>query len=157
MAITAVDTIVVEALSKYGIKVGNEYVNFSKNLNESEKGKLVPGGTYEVELYVADSGKRYVNKVIATTSGTSKPAVINPVTSKSDQKPVTPVKVSETMTKADWGAKDRSQLIGGLSHDAAMLVAAMVPVLGQLESADAVIKMHKAVLEGLLKNRDEIK
>ena len=60
------------------------------------------------------------------------------------------------MTKAEWSAKDRSQLIGGLSHDAATIVAAAM-TLQPFNSTDEVLLFYKRVLEGLLRIRDEVK
>jgi len=65
MATTQVDKIKVSELSKFGFKVGNEFVNYSKQLPEADKTRVVPGAEFEAEMYVADSGKRYLNKIIA--------------------------------------------------------------------------------------------
>lgn len=56
--------------------------------------------------------------------------------------------------KTDWAAKDRSQLVGGRSHDAAQLVVA---ALGAGVSIEETLKMHREALVGLLKMADEVK
>lgn len=116
MATTVKETIKVKQLSKYGVQLENgDYVNWSKQINESEKGKVVPGGTYDVEMYRADSGKGYINSVVA--NGNVSPAIVAPIFK--DTPVVKPMKacvhtltefskkLSGEMTRSDWDAKDR--------------------------------------------------
>ncbi len=159
MANTVMEKIKVDELSKFGFKVGNEYLNYSKKLSEADKTRVVPGAEFDAELYVADSGKRYLNKILTGVTAAIVKAVSAPKTDAERAKVFTPkfqkkesVADSEKMSKADWSAKDRSQLIGGLSHDAAAIVANMG--LGTVEEA---LVEYKAALEGMLKIRDEIK
>ena len=154
MSQTVRDKITVAELSKYGVKVGNEYVNFSKNLKEADKGLIVPGAALDVELFVSDSGKRYINTVFS--SSFSAPKTAKAETPKVPPKTETKA-TSATMTKEEWKEKDRSQLIGGLSHDAAMLVAAMITVFGNITSTTEAIALHKDVLQGLLNTREVLK
>ncbi len=62
---------------------------------------------------------------------------------------------SATMSKSEWAAKDRSQLIGGLSHDAAAIVAALVHTTSM--TAKEVLGVYKETLLGLLEIRDGLK
>ena len=48
----------------------------------------------------------------------------------------------------DWGAKDRSQLVGGRSHDAAQLVLAALTASVPISQA---LEMYKEALDGILK------
>lgn len=114
MATTQVTTVKVDELSKYGLKSNGEYLNWSKTLKEDAKVPVVPGRTFQMELYVADSGKRYINKVLDMIGTTETPNPANDVGYKSDE---TPAKKSfvkkavekatgEAMTRADWDSKD---------------------------------------------------
>lgn len=111
MAQTVKETITVASLGKWGPKVGDEYYSWSKQIKETDKGKVVPGGTYDMELYIADSGKRYINSV--TVNGNVAPVklkvnVEHPTIQETVQKAIkTTVKKSEEMTRADWDSKDR--------------------------------------------------
>lgn len=113
------EKLVVAQLSKFGFKVGEEYINFSKNLPEGDKAKVVPGLEAEMELYVADSGKRYLNKLVsvvpaakvlakAVIETAETPKVLPDTerakrfTPKFQKKEVT----GDAMTRSDWDAKD---------------------------------------------------
>lgn len=183
MATTQMETVKVKALSKFGFQIeSGEYINFSKQLAETEKGKIVPGGEYEVEMYRSDGGKGYVNKVVKTNMagsnnqvGTVKPLkqageagitatpLVVPEVVTFRTKVITPISTvlgkplkTEIMSKAEWTAKDRSQLIGGLSHDAAAVVASMVQVASSMDVVEALI-VYKQLLEGMLKIREGLK
>jgi hypothetical protein len=135
MAQTLTRDVVVDELSKFGFKSEGKYINWSKSISESEKGKVVPGGVYRCELYVADSGKEYVNKVIVQNGqntmssmvkamagtapvGTGTPMVatkaaapiVKPVPAGIDiarAKRFTPkAEVSTGLSKDEWAAKD---------------------------------------------------
>jgi len=110
MANTVKEVIKVEELSKFGFKVGQEYVNFSKQISEADKAKVVPGVSFEAELYVADSGKRYLNKVLNLVSQSTTPINIQyniSKTVKATPKAETKVEAkNEVMTKAEWADKD---------------------------------------------------
>lgn len=171
MATTQVVKCRVEALTKYGFKMNGRYVNFSKQFKESDKVGIVPGAEFEAEFYVADSGKEYLNRVtsfapihtlqVAEVISSSMPTAPKPEAKvdESRAKHFTPkfkAKDDTSMSKADWQAKDRSQLIGGLSHDAAALVAAMISVVGDLATLDHALVAYKKVLEGMIKIRTEV-
>lgn len=154
MASTVKEMVKVDALSKFGFKSGAEYLNWSKNIKDSEKGKVVPGGTFEMELYVADSGKKYVNSVATSATASAaapKPAVKVEVKAAPTAAPK--ATSSESMSKAEWSAKDRSQLIGGLSHDSAAITAALIAV----SSVPEPLALYKELLLGMLKIRDEVR
>ena len=158
------ETVVIESLGKWGPKINGEYYSFSKKIQESDKGKLVPGGTFDLDIWTAESGKKYINSVVGTVStGTPKVVVamrkeidaLSKANAESFKKSVTPKAASsETMTKAEWSAKDRSQLIGGLSHDAATLVAASVTANVPLED---VLAQFGTALKALLEVRESVK
>jgi hypothetical protein len=65
MATTQLEKVQIVELTKYGFKDGTgAYIGWSKNLDEKAKIPVVPGRTFNMELYIADSGKKYVNKVL---------------------------------------------------------------------------------------------
>lgn len=111
MASTVKETVQVASLGKWGPKVGSEYYSWSKNIKETDKGKVVPGGTYDMELYIADSGKRYINSV--TVNGNVAPVklkvnVEHPTIQETVQRAIkTTIKKSDEMSKEEWAAKDR--------------------------------------------------
>lgn len=129
MSSIAKETLTVTELGKWGPKVGNEYLSWSKNIKDSDKGKVVKGGTYLLDLYIADSGKRYINSVSTVPD---EPAFMTPTNiggmaldtaklmarivtdnkSSGEQKPRNSFKAqgdqkSEAMSKDEWAAKDR--------------------------------------------------
>lgn len=138
---------------KYGPQlkdVAGAYYSFSKFY----KGPTdFPVGTsLKADVYVTEKGGKYLNT--AEVLG-QEDAV--PIEKKSISKPpaVKAAKASEVMTKAEWSAKDRSQLIGGLSHDAAALGAVLVNV-NSLDSKGA-LAVYKELLEGMIKIREQVK
>ncbi len=163
MATTVKERIKIAELTKFGFKVGTEYVNFSKQLPEGDKTNVVPGAELDVELYVADSGKRYLNKILSGIAAQSvKPAVAMAAPEVKAEVPAKKAFVpkfqkkdeSTTMSKSEWQAKDRSQLLGGLCHDAAQLTLAAVTVGA---SSEDVLKMYKAMLDGVIALREGVK
>lgn len=159
MSQVKVETMKVKSLSKFGFFVeGKEKgVYFSKKLDASSKTNIVPGVEFEGELFVSDTGGEYLNKVVKFLPGVIAKATV--VESKKEAV-VTPKKESTyktkedtTMSKSDWALKDRSQLIGGLSHDAAAITAALVAVDTNLVPLD----VYKELLEGMLKIRSGVK
>lgn len=153
---------VVEELSKFGFKANGRYVNYSKKFEEADKAKVVPGAAFDAEVFVADSGKEYLNKIIKmlnTKTTVEVPVVVDTErairnTPKEAFKPKYAKKdtPSASMSKEEWQAKDRSQLIGGLSHDAAAVVA----TLGFTTVSDT-LEAYKEALQGMLKIREELK
>ena len=116
MASSVKETLKVDSLGKWGPKVGNEYLSWSKKITDADKGKVVPGGTYEMDLYIADSGKRYINSVkVSGTANTT--VVIQPEPLLQAVKPTHsdfgyPLKPKvakklDEMSKDEWAAKDR--------------------------------------------------
>lgn len=115
MATTQLQNVMVQELTKFGFKANGEYINWSKTLDDSAKTPVVPGRTFNMELYIADSGKKYVNKVLGVVEATKNPASVIPV------KAVVPVQkvaksfvakavekaTGEAMTRADWDNKDQ--------------------------------------------------
>ena len=118
MAQTKMMDVTIQELTKYGFKANDRYVGWSKNLDESAKIPVIPGRTFSMELYVADSGKEYVNKILKQVGEQNPSAKVDTVrakkyTPKEAKTPVTVatgvVKTAEDkpMLRADWDAKDR--------------------------------------------------
>ena len=167
MASTVLERIKVSKLTKFGFQIegSSDFINYSKQLKESDKTKVVPGAEFAVEFYVADSGKRYLNKIVGQTAPSSQtesavvsaPTEVKKVFTPKFNKPVTGGTSSASMSKEEWQAKDRSQLIGGLSHDAAVIVAHAISVWGTLDNEANVLRMYKNVLEEMLRIREALK
>src|ERR1700674_4296782 len=92
MAQTTVVDVTVQELTRYGFKANDRFVNYSKNLSETDKAMIVPGVTLKVEFYVADSGKEYLNKVLGASTLLTTPAVsdVNPPVDTERAKKFTP-------------------------------------------------------------------
>lgn len=129
MATTQLGTEKVKTLTKFGFQNDSgEYINYSKNLKDGDKVNVVPGRTLQVELYIADSGKKYVNKVINAVETADVPAVVKSVKTP---KVVTLTGMSHTpidspMTRNDWDAKDRRISRQGAIQAAIQAVASYV-------------------------------
>lgn len=109
MASTMKQTVTIGELSKWGPKVGDEYFSFSKKIKEADKARIVPGAVLELDLYVADSGKKYINSVLGNSFALEAPKLVAPVFKDTPvAKPIKAAasKKSEEMTRADWDAKD---------------------------------------------------
>lgn len=63
-------------------------------------------------------------------------------------------KEAKSVAATDWAAKDRSQLVGGRSHDAAQLVQIALSSCTELSE---VLRLYKEALQGILKIADEVK
>lgn len=130
MATTEQKVLGVASLTKYGFQIaGGEYVNWSKNVKEKEKGSVVPGGNYNFELYIADSGKKYVNKVLDVLSKPMFPKTsVSPsprATQVAEEKKAIP-KASEGMSKDEWAAKDQRISRQGVIQAAVQAIAPLV-------------------------------
>ncbi len=153
--------VVTESLAgKFGpqIKdVAGSFYSFSKFYKGPTV--FVPGTVLEVDVYTTGKGGKYLNKATILTelpSQAEKEPAKEP--KKAPSKPVEApkaVKTSEAMTKAEWSAKDRSQLIGGLSHDSAAIASVLVNV-NSLDAKGA-LAVYKELLEGMLLIREQVK
>ena len=116
------ETIVVEAVTQYGVRANGRNYGLSPRLKDSgvEPNVFSTGSSYLVEVYTGPKGGKSINSFKAvegsapalpppppslprtTIHGTIAPGGVAPVApaSKRDD--------SEKMTKADWAAKDRS-------------------------------------------------
>jgi len=96
---------------KQGSSETKGQANWSKNIKEAEKGKIVPGASFDMDIYVADSGKKYVNSVNGmlevgsvpkTAPKYNAPKTVS-TTAYTGRKSTT----DDTMSKAEWAAKDQ--------------------------------------------------
>jgi hypothetical protein len=169
MATNQVVKVQVQELTKYGFKNNGKFVNYSKNLSEGDKAHVVPGAEFEAEFYIADSGKEYLNKILIVKDVSGNPNEQKAVTSETQKGPTVDVdrakrftpkftkKADDTekMSKADWNQKDRNMMIGGRSHDAAVIVAAMVNT--EAMDKEQALARYRFILEGMLSIAEEIK
>lgn len=134
MASTTVAKLVVTKLTKYGFQVADgSYVNYSKKFPEAEKTQIVPGFSFDGELYIADSGTQYLNKVLGGSATASAPAVAPKAVDSDRAKRFTPKgyiggKKSNDMSKEEWAEKDVRISRQGCIQAA---VHALAPVLGE--------------------------
>jgi hypothetical protein len=139
MSSTITKTVGVAELSKYGFKnAAGAYVNWSKKISEASKGLVVPGGSYEMDIFVADSLKEYVNEVRATKTVASAPAPVAAVAAPkvAAPKPVAKAK-DDSMSKDEWAAKDRR-----ISRQGCIQIAVQVQ-----SDFDEAVKLAEKMLE----------
>lgn len=160
------EKVTIAELSKFGFKSNKgEYIDWGPRF--TDKSKLVPGVIAELVLYVSDSGKRYVNEIksplhIMPVAKTEPKLSVKELTGGVHSplpyfsKKFTPSKAKEdtTMTKDEWKQKDRSQLLGGLSHDAAELAAVSINVGIPIKE---VLEVYREALNGLIEIRNTVK
>jgi hypothetical protein len=127
---------------------------FFKGMND-----LKAGGTYEVEVYTGPQGGKKIQKLISSHPIDKPETVLGTTNNTVATGNVPPLKnlkpKSESMTKEDWSAKDRSQLIGGLCHDAAQITASLTVSQGM--DKDGALEVYKDVLNQLINFRSEVK
>lgn len=149
MAQNTVVKVKVEELTKYGFKANGHYVNYSKNLSEADKAKVVPGAELEAEYYVADSGKEYLNKVLAQNLGVvvsvadTAPKVDTERAKKFTPKFEKKAALDNTMSKEEWAAKDQRISRQGVIQAA---VIALAPVVSLEQLSVEAIKLAETML-----------
>ena len=123
MATTVKEVVTVDELSKFGFKSEGVYYNWSKKCPDDQKASVVPGRKFEMEIYVADSGKKYCNKIL------------QPVPGIADSKPVPLPRLAPPspsadapMTRSDWEAKDQRISRAGVIQAAVRAVGPVVPI-----------------------------
>ncbi len=147
----------VTGLSKFGFFAEGEEkgIYFERDIPESVRGKFIVGAELPVTLRVTNTGTKYVTGLNENPTPLVAPVFNNMPLAKAEQpKVVVPKTNSETMSKADWNAKDRSMMVGGLSHDSAVLVAAAATAN---TSVELLLKDYIDILKALIQIRDEIK
>jgi hypothetical protein len=149
MSQTTVVKVKVEELSKFGYKANGRYVNYSKQLSEEDKARVVPGAEFEAEYFVSDSGKEYLNKVLSAT--VTAPKSVEKSETKPDTeraKRFTPKFNKEkapdnAMTRADWDAKDQRISRQGVIQAA---VIALAPVVSLEALPEEAVKLATEML-----------
>ena len=147
MASTVKEIIKVQELTKYGVKVNDEYYNWSKQCKD--QGSVVPGGEYDVTVYVADSGKKYINSVDSKSFVEPKKEAPKAEAPKVSDKSVDVERAvkftpkfekteapSATMSKGEWAAKDTRISRQGVIQAAVQAVAPLVALEKVFEEAD---------------------
>ena len=160
--------IIVEARSKFGV-LDAQTKKWINTQDKSLLGSLLVGKAYDVTIGPAkgDDGKvrnQIVAAAIVNVDGNvatlEKPTNVKETSPKVEapvKKAFVPRKAESDKAPApavDWAAKDRSQLVGGRSHDAVELVAAS---LSSCTPMSKVLELYKEALVGILKLSDEIK
>lgn len=134
MATTITEKIKVNKLTKYGFQVGDEFVNYSKLFKD--QAKVVPGIEFDAELYVADSGKRYLNKILGQLPSSAKevpptavataPGVDSDRAKKFVPKFEKKASADTSMSKEEWAAKDQRISRQGVIQAAVIALAPVV-------------------------------
>jgi hypothetical protein len=140
-------------LSKWGYKDDKGFVSLSKNLSESDKAKLVPGLSFTAEYYVADSGTRYLNKILTKIETPKAVTDITPPVDVERAKKYTPKAftpkyskdkaVDNSMSKEEWAAKDQRISRQGAIQAA---VIALAPVVSLETLPDEAVKLATSML-----------
>lgn len=146
------EKIKVLGVGQWGVKVQENpdlWFNYAKGSGVN-KDMFKIGQEYTVEIV---KNGNYSNiqsvegvKAVPTAEAPKASFVKKPFFKKKDD--------SDKMTKEDWAAKDRSQMVGGRSHDAVELVKAAVNSGKDIEE---VLSLYREALTGLLKLADEVK
>jgi len=160
----AVETIQVEVVGKFGVKAGEVWYGLGKELSLDQ---FARGDSYTVGVATAKSGKKYIREILSGSAPLVASAPVAPAAAvvaapvvKAAYKPFNKFgggakkDSGATMSKEEWQAKDRSQLIGGLSHDAAAMVQAHVQ---SMKPMDDLLSLYEQALGGLLVIRERIK
>jgi len=157
----AVEKITVEVVGKFGVKVGDVWYGLGKELSLDMFSK---GQSYDVGVATAQSGKKYIREVMGAKAPTAVlGAVVAAAPVQAAKAPYKPFNKfaggakkdsGAAMSKEEWQAKDRSQLIGGLSHDAVVLVQAHVQ---SMKPISELLGLYREALEGTLAIRSDLK
>jgi len=132
----------VKELTKWGFKDQAGFVSLSKKLSESDKSKLVPGSSFTGEYYIADSGTRYLNKILSKIESPVVKTQDNiDMTDKDRAKRFTPkfnkaAALDNTMSKEDWANKDQRISRQGVVQAAVIALAPVVSLDTLFDEAD---------------------
>lgn len=151
--------ITIEAKSPYGVMSQEKWYNF---VNKDDIKKMEVGKAYVVTLEdvkCADGKTRKQVTKFKSVAKTEAKEVKNERreatdTAVTERNPVKESTAARENKATDWAAKDRSQLVGGRSHDAVELVKAS---LVNATPMPKVLELYKEALNGVLKLADEIK
>jgi hypothetical protein len=156
--------IIVEAKSAFGVLNAEDKKWYNpankKMLEDAKRGQAYDIVIADVKEADGKTRKRItemtlvnLDKPVEVKSHEAAPKqdeIARPVTKKA----FVPRKVEPVKEAVDWAAKDRSQLVGGRSHDAVELVAAS---LQSCTPMPKVLELYREALVGILKLSDEIK
>lgn len=151
------ETITIEAFGKYGPKANGGYFNWSQKSGLSDASVKI-GGTYDVLVYQSPGKKtRYINQIVGETPTANPTPVVEAAPARIMEAPTK--EVSSTKAKSDdkeayWAAKNDSQKLGGLFHDAAQITAA-IAMSGGYDVAKALTAFEE-VLNGVIKVRSKL-
>ncbi len=73
----SVEVIKVDRLGPFGVMAGNVWYGIGKRANVTPQDFAV-GQSYSVDIWAADSGKKYINKVLSASSGPAVEPSIQP-------------------------------------------------------------------------------
>jgi len=123
MSSTVKEVVQIKALSRYGFQAEDgRYVNWSKGTKQADKDKVVPGATFEMELFISDKGAHYVNSVgsqVGTSVAPPVAATSKPTASAVKTYLGNPGVASRDFDKEARG-KTRCSLVVGLLSNAAL-------------------------------------
>lgn len=128
----------IDRVGPYGVQSNGVWYGVNRPLTPKS---FVVGNVYGVTFKAGTNGKQYID-------------ASSPITLPTEPSNITKAKLADTSPEY-WDQKNRSQLVGGLFHDAAQITASLV--MTQNLNKDDTLKTFAAVFEALLEYRDSLK
>jgi hypothetical protein len=151
------EAITVEQVGKFGVRTGEVWYGVNEPIKPES---FTVGTTYTVAISTSSTGKKYIKEVLAGNNSGQQiqnPVNVAPQTVKpAFKKSFTPYakKADNGLSKEEWAQKDRNQMIGGRSHDAAELVKASV---NSGRPMNEILALYQEALEGIIRIADTVK
>ncbi len=153
------ETLTIESIGKYGPRANGQYFSWSNKSGLSNDSVKV-GQTYDVLIYQTPGKKtRYINQIV----GEAASAPARTLEAKAHEQSATAVEAPKAGgiagkpaadKEAYWAAKNDSQKLGGLFHDAAQITAA-VAMSGGYDVPKALAAFEE-VLNGVIAVRSKL-
>lgn len=135
MSQTFKETIVIGDLGKWGPKVNGTFYSYSKNFKDQVK--VVPGANLEVEIWQSDSGKNYINKIVAVVPSAPVSAPVATPAAEPKAKKANPYKAGVAAGSGrDFDAEAR-----GKTRCALFMAAIQSPAVAALTTPEEISKL----------------
>jgi hypothetical protein len=144
------EVVKIDRVGKFGPSINGKWYGLKKPLQPTD---FIAGQAYEIETEPwSKNGKSGINIMKATPASSAAPSV-SVGTAKAVEAMVDQGAKKEDKTEY-WAAKNDSQKLGGLFHDAAQITAAIVTANGL--STDKALEEFKKVLSAVVEIREKI-